>query len=84
MGVDRVMLGSDYPFPLGEQNIGELLREHHLPWSEREKIMGSNANDFFGLNLTDVEKKDESFTYSKYENSDDDPTAAWYRSPVAA
>jgi aminocarboxymuconate-semialdehyde decarboxylase len=27
MGPERVMLGSDYPFPLGEQNIGKLVRE---------------------------------------------------------
>jgi aminocarboxymuconate-semialdehyde decarboxylase len=25
MGEDRVMLGSDYPFPLGEQRVGKLL-----------------------------------------------------------
>ena len=27
MGIDRVMLGSDSPFPLGEQQIGSLVRE---------------------------------------------------------
>ena len=27
MGEERVMLGSDYPFPLGEQRIGALVRE---------------------------------------------------------
>ena len=27
MGAGRVMLGSDYPFPLGEQQIGSLVRE---------------------------------------------------------
>jgi hypothetical protein len=26
VGADRIMLGSDYPFPLGEQEIGQLLR----------------------------------------------------------
>ena len=30
MGAERVMLGSDYPFPLGEQRIGSLVRETAL------------------------------------------------------
>ena len=30
MGAERVMLGSDYPFPLGEQRIGSLVRETTL------------------------------------------------------
>ena len=27
MGEDRVMLGSDYPYPLGEEHIGALIRK---------------------------------------------------------
>jgi len=50
MGEDRVMLGSDYPFPLGEQRVGELIRSHgSLTASAREKLLHSNAVDFFGL-----------------------------------
>ena len=30
MGVERIMLGSDYPFPLGEQQIGALVAQS--PW----------------------------------------------------
>ena len=30
MGADRVMLGSDYPFPLGEERAGKLVRESDL------------------------------------------------------
>ena len=26
MGAERVMLGSDYPFPLGEHRVGALIR----------------------------------------------------------
>ena len=50
MGADRVMLGSDYPFPLGEQNIGKLVAEN--PWlsnDERARILAGNAESFFGL-----------------------------------
>src|SRR5258708_37701795 len=31
MGADRVMLGSDYPFPLGEERVGSLIRQSNLP-----------------------------------------------------
>lgn len=50
MGVDRVMLGSDTPFPLGEQQIGSLV--HGFPGltaPEKAKIMHDNACSFFGI-----------------------------------
>ena len=50
MGEDRVMLGSDYPFPLGEQQVGSLIRSHPtLSAVTREKVLGGNAARFFGL-----------------------------------
>ena len=50
MGEDRVMLGSDYPFPLGEQHVGSLIRSHlGLPAATREKLLHENARAFFGL-----------------------------------
>lgn len=50
MGEDRVMLGSDYPFPLGEQQIGQLVAQHpNLASDARDKILGANALDFFKL-----------------------------------
>ncbi|TLY98446.1 MAG: amidohydrolase, partial [Gammaproteobacteria bacterium] len=50
MGEDRVMLGSDYPFPLGEQQVGSLIRSHEaLPAPTREKLLHENASAFFGL-----------------------------------
>jgi aminocarboxymuconate-semialdehyde decarboxylase len=53
MGVDRVMLGSDSPFPLGEQRIGSLVRESpHLSDSDRKRMLRGNAEAFFGLALT--------------------------------
>jgi aminocarboxymuconate-semialdehyde decarboxylase len=52
MGTDRVMLGSDSPFPLGEQRIGSLVREApFLGAAARERILAGNAADFFGLPL---------------------------------
>jgi len=50
MGEDRVMLGSDYPYPLGEQRVGTLVRSHpDLSTAAREKLLHANAQRFFGL-----------------------------------
>ena len=50
MGVDRVMLGSDYPFPLGEQRIGALVAEApFLSALEREQVLQGNARAFFSI-----------------------------------
>jgi aminocarboxymuconate-semialdehyde decarboxylase len=50
MGEDRVMLGSDYPYPLGEQQVGSLIRSHQtLTPTVREKLLHANAARFFGL-----------------------------------
>jgi aminocarboxymuconate-semialdehyde decarboxylase len=49
MGAERVMLGSDQPFPLGEQRVGALVRESPLPEAAKRRIMGENALAFFGL-----------------------------------
>jgi aminocarboxymuconate-semialdehyde decarboxylase len=50
MGEDRVMLGSDYPYPLGEQQVGSLIRSHpRLSPVARDKLLHGNAAAFFGL-----------------------------------
>jgi len=49
MGSDRVMLGSDYPFPLGEHRIGQFIKESHLPPVDKVKLLDSNARRFLGL-----------------------------------
>lgn len=49
MGEDRVMMGSDHPFPLGEQIPGDLVRNAAgIPASVRRMILGENAAGFFG------------------------------------
>lgn len=57
MGADRVMLGSDYPFPLGEHNIGSLIRSSQLAPQAKVRLLGENAKEFLGL---EHEKADES------------------------
>ncbi len=51
MGIERIMMGSDYPFPLGEEEPGSVVAaSSHLSDSEKERILASNAEDFFGIN----------------------------------
>ncbi len=50
MGDERVMLGSDTPFPLGEQHIGALVRgADFLDAAARQRILEQNAHEFFAL-----------------------------------
>ena len=49
MGDGRVMLGSDYPFPLGEHRVGSLIRSSHLPEHAKALLLGGNAVSFLGL-----------------------------------
>lgn len=50
MGVDRVMLGSDHPFPLGESVIGALIDgAEGLHAAQRARLLAQNAVDFFSL-----------------------------------
>lgn len=49
LGEDRITLGSDYPFPLGEDRPGELI--HSMPYSlaKKEKMLSTNALEWLGL-----------------------------------
>lgn len=50
MGEDRVLLGSDYPYPLGERPVGEVVRKSgSLTPAQREKLLGGNALRFLGM-----------------------------------
>ncbi|HUC30680.1 MAG TPA: tryptophan 2,3-dioxygenase family protein [Candidatus Acidoferrum sp.] len=49
MGPQRVMLGSDYPFPLGEHRAGALIRTSHLAPQAKSRLLGKNASEFLGF-----------------------------------
>ena len=49
MGVERVMLGSDYPFPLGEQRIGALIHGSAYNAADKASLLHGNAKRFFDL-----------------------------------
>jgi aminocarboxymuconate-semialdehyde decarboxylase len=49
-GPERVALGSDYPFPLGEAHPGELIESlPDLPPLVRERLLCGSAREFLGL-----------------------------------
>src|SRR3984957_10976542 len=76
MGAHRVMLGSDYPFPLGEHPIGGLIRGSKLSEPTKARMLGGNAMEFFGLgktanedvarSATPVVPQGDQLTYSSY------------------
>lgn len=43
VGADRVMLGTDYPFPLGELEPGKLIESMSFDESDRQDLMSGNA-----------------------------------------
>jgi len=52
LGVDQVLLGSDYPYPLGEAEAGTLIRTSpYLTDDERAKLLAENAAAFLGAGV---------------------------------
>jgi aminocarboxymuconate-semialdehyde decarboxylase len=50
VGADRIALGSDYPFPLGEAEPGQLIRSlTDLHETVRERMLSGTALEFLGL-----------------------------------
>ena len=78
MGTGHVMLGSDYPFPLGEHRVGSLIRSSQSSAAVKDRLLGGNAAEFLGLQRAGDEKREsagdggpivpqgEQLTYSSY------------------
>lgn len=49
MGPERIMLGSDYPYPLGEIPAGALLRRADITEEQRAAMLGGNATRWLAL-----------------------------------
>ncbi|RUS18326.1 hypothetical protein BC937DRAFT_88918 [Endogone sp. FLAS-F59071] len=50
MSIDRIMLGSDYPFPLGEHHPGKMIEGcDWLTDDQKEKLLSGNVLKFLGL-----------------------------------
>jgi aminocarboxymuconate-semialdehyde decarboxylase len=53
MGPERICLGSDYPFPLGEHRPGSLIESlEELGLAARERMLSGTALEFLGLDGT--------------------------------
>lgn len=54
-GSKRVMLGTDYPFPLGDLEIGKFIEEMSLPQTTKEDIFSQAALEWLQLSAHDFE-----------------------------
>jgi aminocarboxymuconate-semialdehyde decarboxylase len=60
VGADRVMVGSDYPYPLGERPAGGLVRRSDfLDDATRTRILHANAEAFLGLGVPTLQRTEE-------------------------
>ena len=49
LGEDQVMVGSDYPYPLGERPVGQVVHtSEFLSAAQRDKLLSGNALRFLG------------------------------------
>lgn len=48
-GSKRVTLGSDYPFPLGDLEIGQFIEQMNLPDEEKENIFRHSTLEWLGI-----------------------------------
>jgi aminocarboxymuconate-semialdehyde decarboxylase len=49
-GAERIALGSDYPFPLGEAHAGKLIESmNELSTQEKAQLLSETAREFLGL-----------------------------------
>lgn len=55
MGEDKIALGSDYPFPLGEHVPGSLIESMELPIALKRALFADNALRFLDLPRSDFE-----------------------------
>ena len=53
VGADRVALGSDYPFPLGEHHPGKLIESMELSVTTKQRLLAGTALEWLGLSSSD-------------------------------
>jgi aminocarboxymuconate-semialdehyde decarboxylase len=56
IGSEKICLGSDYPFPLGDLEIGKFIEEMNLPQHDLDNIMYKSTLNWLGISS---EKADE-------------------------
>ena len=53
MGHEKIALGSDYPFPLGEAKPGQLIEGMNIPDNMKQRMLAGTALEWLGLNEHD-------------------------------
>jgi len=56
LGEDKVCLGTDYPFPLGELQPGKLINESDFSEQTKMKLLGENAFNWLSLDINNYKK----------------------------
>ena len=51
VGPDKIMLGSDWPFPIGDFEPRKVVEAAKLSETDRAGILGGNAARIFGLEI---------------------------------
>ncbi|MDG2424531.1 MAG: amidohydrolase family protein [Phycisphaerales bacterium] len=59
MGADRIALGSDYPFPLGEHHPGALIEACGFDDATTQRLLSGTALEFLGMNASLFTTSDE-------------------------
>lgn len=52
VGLEKIALGTDYPFPLGELEPGALIESLDFSTAERERLLSGTALEFLGLDAS--------------------------------
>ena len=53
MGYEKIALGSDYPFPLGEEIPGKLIESLNVSNDIKQRMLSGTAIEWLGLNEKD-------------------------------
>jgi len=53
MGADKIALGTDYPFPLGELQPGQLINSMSWDDAQKEQLLSKSALDWLGMEKED-------------------------------
>ena len=53
LGYEKIALGSDYPFPLGEANPGQLIERMDISNDMKQRMLAGTAIEWLGLNKND-------------------------------
>ena len=53
MGAERIAMGSDYPFPLGEHHPGNLIESMDLSDATKQRLLAGTALEWLGINKSE-------------------------------